>query len=94
MKLSPAEKDRLMKAYDEHVQRHGRGSAVEAVELGSGQMFVTHVTSDALAATLAVLAKPPLVAQGKASLRLSRRDRSMSVQDTLAGMAKSIYERR
>lgn len=91
MNLSPADKDRLMTAYDEHVERYGRGSAVEAVELGSGQMFVSYVTSDAFPATLAALTRPATRTKAKSPFR---RDRSMTVQDTLAAMAKAIYGRR
>jgi len=94
MEMSPAEKDRLIKAYNDYVERYDRNAAVDAVVEGSGQYFVTKVTADQVAATLSALAKPPLVAQGNAPIRLLPRDRSLSVNDKLAALAEAIYGRR
>jgi hypothetical protein len=94
MKISQAEEDRIMKAYNDHVGRYGRNSAIDAVENGSGQMFVTEVTADQVAATLSALARPPAVVRGKAPIRLSHDGRSSSVHDKLAALAEAIYGRR
>lgn len=93
MKTKTAERARLERAYFDYVERYGRNAAVDAIESSTGTLFMGEVPDEKVVDALAALAKPPLVAQAKAPVRLSPADPSASVHDKLDAMAKSIYGR-
>jgi hypothetical protein len=71
--------------YNHCVETKGRDAAVSAVEKVTGQLFVSDVPDDKIAAALAALSG------GKATAKAAPRNR---IHDALAGLATSIYGRR
>lgn len=85
----------LEKAYNEHVDRYGRASAVETVEGVAGTMFVTRVPDDKIDDVIAALSRPPIIRiGGRSKTRLARGHSFKSVREKLNAIAHTVYSRR
>ena len=80
-------REELSAAYADHLRLHGRGSAVEAVQAASGQLYASEVPDDKIAATIAALTGAAVTA------RASGGDPFGAVHAKLGAMAANIYGR-
>ncbi len=86
-------RETLERAFNEAVERHGRGHAVTALEAATGTKFWFEVPDDKVGAALAALTGGVTVAHGggKMAAKASPRDRFKLAHDALNAMAASIY---
>lgn len=85
----------LERAFNDCVERNGRGHAVDALLKATGTMYWFEVADDMIAAAMAALTGGVTVAHGggKMTAQASPGDRLKLVHDALNGMAQSIYSK-